>query len=234
MRFPRNGTYPINGSFPNVDPWLAERPTPISRETVAGFTRDTMQQLAPMPAVGTSLLDFVSALGSVVEPVEQVTRRQGSRPGWAAAWDVQRVDAGWLPWVGQFRGLEIAPVSMEVATAVAKARVDILRPPHEEYGTLPAMIRIAKEHLTGTKTVFAVERAGSAYRAVFSTFIDETPDPERLNAELQKQKPAGIILVHSVISRESWLTVRDTHSTWQDVKDTYSTWGEVLADPDKQ
>lgn len=181
-------------------------------------------------AQGYALALYLQALATMLDEVADLSRdSEEGRPGWSQLFDLDTVDAKFLPYVGQFIGVTVPP---ELSAEAQRARIrstDGFR-----RGTPAAIIGAAQQHLTGTQKVYLTERHASAYRLTVATLTSETPDPDAVVRALAEQKPAGLILTHSVIPGGDFDTLRDTHSDFADVTATFANFDELRADPAMQ
>jgi len=156
--------------------------------------------------------------------ISTVVRTRG-RPGWSVVMDPDLIPDKALPWLAQFVGVTIPrgvsePVIMrQLITSVSGFR----------RGSPGAMIAAAQVFLTGQKRVLFREQDGSAYRITVITYAAETPDPVRVLAALQAQKPAGLALFHQVYEGQDYLKLRTDNADYQAVKDNFATYADVRA-----
>jgi hypothetical protein len=76
------------------------------------------------------------------------------------------------------------------------------------------------------------ERPGdNAWQLQVSTAVDQSPDPDRIEAAIIEQKPAGIILSYNTYNSDDFDALRDTHSDFDDITTTFADFTEVATDP---
>lgn len=123
---------------------------------------------------GQPLLALCEAFIGGLQPIEDVIRDTDTHVGWGKIMDPDAAPAEWLPWLAQFVGVRFTDQIPE-----AERRALIKDTPGFRRGT-PAAIRGAVQALlTGDKTVYFVERQGSAYGLSVSTLESETPESDR-------------------------------------------------------
>jgi hypothetical protein len=117
------------------------------------------------------------------------------------------------------------PDSMEAKKQILRDRLSWMR------GTPAAMVAAAQTELTGAKRVVLRERfTGDPWKINVVTFTSETTDPSKVLDKLLSQKPAGIVLTHTVVDGQDYQILLDNHATYSDVLSTYATYGGVLLD----
>lgn len=182
-------------------------------------------------ANGWALAHVCVAIARMLDTVADLSRDDEARgrPGWAIALDPDATPAEWLPWLAQFVGVTV-PVSLPEDAR----RLRIRETDGFKRGTPAAVRGAARQHLTGTGTVYLTERHGSPYLVTVATVAGETPSPAAVNAALQQQKPAGLILTHAVVVGGDFNALRDTHPDFADVTATFSDFDDLRADPTRQ
>jgi hypothetical protein len=159
-------------------------------------------QLAPLAALdaenGYVLRNLIMALNGPIEDVaEWISEDDGTpdgTPGYSRLLDLDRAPAVTLPWLGQMKGIRVTPGLSE-----AEQREEIDRAEGFHRGTIPSMERAAARHLTGTKTVYVLDRVNDdPYQTVIITRTAETPDPALTLADIMRDKKAGELLTHIV------------------------------------
>lgn len=191
--------------------------------------------LAPLAredaAHGYALAQF---MGAAALPLDLPARLALDDPdtdatGWSILWDLDRVPTGFLPWVGQFVGVNVPGYLDAEAQRLRVRETDGFR-----RGSPGAIIGAARQTLTGTGTVYLTERHGSAYRLTVATLTSETPDPAWTLREVEAQTPGGIVVAHELVDGGDFQTLRDTHADFQTVADTFVDFAEVSTNPAKQ
>jgi hypothetical protein len=176
---------------------------------------------------GYALALYLSALARLVDEVADLSRDgEDGRPGWSDLFNPERIPARLLPWLAQFRGVQLPQ-----GLAVEEQRQRIREADGFRRGSPAAMIAAAKRTLTGTQTVYLTERSGSAYALTVATLTSETPDPAATLAALREQKPAGIVLTHALITGGDYGTLLGTHADYAEVLTDFATYADVLANP---
>lgn len=179
---------------------------------------------------------FLSVLARAFDQVADISRDgDDGRPGYARLFNAQDADdcpATFLPFVGQFVGVEMLPGLTE-----AQQRLRIRETDGFKRGTPEAIRGAARQFLVGPSgagddaTVFLNERQGGAYKLGVSTLVSETPDPGAVLRALLEQKPAGILLTYTAIAGGDYATLKGTHTDYADVKAEFADYAELRADP---
>lgn len=177
------------------------------------------------------LLTLCEAIAGRLTQIEDVIRDDSitDDPGWSIVMDVDRAPSEWLGWLAQFAG-----VRLPSGLSDADQRIRIKNTDGFKRGTPTAIVAAVQPFLTGTKTVYLVERHGSAYRLTVATKAAETPSIAAVTAAVLTQKPAGIVLAVTTVLGNDYTTLRDTHTSYTDVKNTFTDYAEVLSNPSKQ
>jgi hypothetical protein len=145
-------------------------------------------------ALGWPLLHFVAAKIGPLEDIAEWTSDTDAGPGYSILLDIDRCPAIALPWLAQFKGVEIPPGLTE-----DEQRAWVRSAEGQHRGTVDALKRAGQRHLTGTKSVRVLERVGgNAYDITCITRTSETPDPVTTKADLTAAKRIGIRLTHIV------------------------------------
>lgn len=175
------------------------------------------------------LLIVVEAWARLLQQVEDIIRDTDEGPGYSIIVDADRAPAEWIPWGMQLNGVRPRSGLTDAAQRARWKSTDGFKA-----GTPGAIVGAAQQYLTGTKTVYLVERHGSRYRFTVTTIDTETPDPAAVLAALKEQKPYGFSMAHAMTTGVNYNALRDTHSDYNEVKALYATYNEVLANPTKQ
>lgn len=158
---------------------------------------------------------FVRALSSMFQQVDDYISPDDTHGIWGRLMDVDMAPDEALPWVALFAGARLAPgLTADQQREVIKEQGALRR------GTVPSMRSALRRHLTGSKFVSVVERDGSVGRITFNTRTSQTPDPDAALESLMEQKPAGLILVHQMISGADYATIKSTYATYADLKNS--------------
>lgn len=204
------------------------------RPVVQPITEDLYARLGPWAARDTAdagwfLLAVAEAVGRQLQPIEDIIRDTDTHVGWGIVMDPNLGPIEWLGWLGQFGGVRLRPGLSDAAQRARVKSTDGMA-----RGTPSAIVAAAQQTLTGTKTVYLVERHGSAYRLTVTTVAAETPNPTQVIADLIEQKPGGIVMVHAMTTGVNYNALRDTHATYNIVKAKFTNYAEVLSNPTKQ
>lgn len=199
--------------------------------------QDAYDSLTPLAYAdeenGWPLAWFVAALALQFDWIYDLVSDTDDGVGWSPVVDVDRCPAFLLPWLAQFVGIRFV-----TGRTVQQQRDEITDRPRWRRGTPAAIISLAKEYLTGTKTVYLVERQGSAYRMALTTLSSETPDLPALVAAVtdpyRGQKPTGVVMHAEPIVGGDYQTLRDTHSDYADVTATFTDYDDIVSDPAQQ
>lgn len=160
---------------------------------------EVAQELAPLLAQdeenGGAGAHFVAVLCSPIEVVAEAVREdEDGRDGFAVFMDLEDCPASALPWLLQFKGVRATPGLSE-----AQAREEGRTAEGLHRGSVPSMVKAAARHLTGTKTVRVLDRAGGdPYATTVITRTSETPDPAVTLADILSDKIIGEIITHIV------------------------------------
>jgi hypothetical protein len=202
---------------------------------------------------GYPLLLFCDALAAMVQPVDDLVRDQGTRPGWSQLLDVQRCPRSALPWLGQFVGVDVDPSLPD-----AQQRTQLTTQSAEARGTPAAIIAAAQRYVTSGATVRLTERDGDPYRltvTVFSqnllgmTYNDvqaayptiaafEAAWPSyssfpasgaELTAAVQAATPAGLVVTVDVGAHATYNDIQAIYPTQAAFQAAFSTYNQVQA-----
>lgn len=179
---------------------------------------------------GYALAHFLQALAIPFDEAADLSRdREDGTIGWGILFDVDRVPAKFLPYVGQFVGIDV-PEHLDDAAK----RIRVRETGNRNRGSAAAIIGAARQRLTGTRTVYLMERHGSPWRFTVATRTSETPNPALVAADVAAQKPAGMKFVHELITGGDYVTLRATHATYDELPGIFATYDELRADPARQ
>jgi hypothetical protein len=177
-----------------------------------------------------ALAHLCAAVARSVDEVADLSRDlpDGS-PGWSQLFDVDGLPEHWLPWAGQLIGVDVPDhIDLTAKRLRIKGTAGFRR------GSIGALKAAATQRLTGNRTVYIFERHGSPYAVTVSTFTSETPDPAGTLRDLNEQKPAGVILTHSLINGGDFNTLRDTHANFNAVTSAFASFDALRANPAAQ
>jgi hypothetical protein len=208
---------------------LPAPPAELAPDTFAGRLYDMLEPLAEQdPQAGWSLLILCNAIGTAYQLVEDWVRDTPDGPGWSLMLDVDRCPSEALPWLGQFAGVRI-PVGV---VDDAQRRAWIKSTDGFSRGTRDAMVAAALATLTGNKRLVFRERDGAsqgyagapeyAYVLTVYSYTAETPNPTATLNALLAQKPGGIRMFYSAVTRQDYQNVKNTNATYTVVVSSFS------------
>ena len=184
---------------------------------------------ADVNMVGQPLRTLANGAISGLQPVEDIIRDTDTHPGWSVILDPDLAPVAWLPWLAQFGGKRIPAGLTEAAQ-----RAYIKGTGGTKRGTPGALVEATRQHLTGTKRVYLVERRGSAYAFAIATMVSETPDTLVTHFDILAQKPAGLVLTYDAITGTDYESLAMTHSSYLDLSLIYPTYLDIPLDPTRQ
>lgn len=207
----------------------------MARPTVSDAAETLYATLGPWARADTArgesedrwdLLEFCEAVCRNLQPIEDIIRDSDDGPGWSVVMDIDRAPVEWFGWLAQFAGVRLIPGLPE-----AEQRARIKSTDGFRRGTPGAIVGAAQQYLTGTKTVFLVERHGSPYRLTVSTLANETPDLTLVQGALKDQKPAGLVMTVTTVQGGDYDSYRDSHSDYTSTAGLWTQYDELLSDP---
>jgi hypothetical protein len=212
----------------------------LPRPVVTEAAEELYARLGPWAAADTErglatgewrLLEMCEGIMGRLQDIREVVFDDidEDHPGWSHVLDVDRAPEEWLGWMAQFAGVRLQQGLDEVTQRARIKSTDGFR-----RGSPGAIVGAAQQYLTGDKTVYLVERHGSPYRLTVTTVAGETPDVASVVAAIKAQKPAGIVMGHTITTEIDYNALRDTHADYDEVADLYVNYNEVLANPVKQ
>jgi hypothetical protein len=177
---------------------------------------------------GYALAHLCAAVARSVDEVADLSRDlDDGSPGWSQLFDVDNLPEHWLAWTGQLIGVDV-PAHIDLAAK----RLRIKGTAGFRRGSIGALKAAATQRLTGNRTVYIFERhGGSPWEVAVSTFTSETPDPAGTLRDLNEQKPAGVILTHTLISGGDFNTLRGTHANFNAVTSAFASFDALRANP---
>jgi hypothetical protein len=180
---------------------------------------------------GWQLLHFCEAAVGQLQPLLDVISDTEDGIGWSIVLDVERAPAAWLPWLGQFVGVTVDPVLDE-----AGQRAQISSLPGTKRGSPGSIAAAAQRYLTGTGTVYLIERHGSPWRLTVAMLTGEAAADIRpqLEAAVRALKPAGIVMAVRYILGSDYDSLRDTHASYDEILTLYTDYNDVLSDPTRR
>lgn len=129
-----------------------------------------------------------------LEIVATLSRDTTNGPGWSALLDLNRCPIEDLPYLAQFRGVQIpGGLSPEAQRAV------ILSQPSAARGRPATIIAAVKQTLSGSQHIALVERDTSPYHATIQVYQVQVVDEALTLAAIAANKPAGLIIDLEII-----------------------------------
>ena len=176
---------------------------------------------------------LVASYSGLFEDVAAIVMPQGSpdvpatyRAGWALPLDVELCPDAWLPYCGQFVGVQVPS-----GTAAVSARAMIEAESGFQAGTVAGIVAAVKQWLTGTQTVTVLERVASdgttadAYHGVVIVLSSEVIDAGQLTAALNAVKPVGT--QWTLILTSSWTLTQLEASVYTPISTTEADFSTV-------
>lgn len=213
----------------------------MSRPAVGTATETLYDALAPLApddeASDWPLLKLCSAIcDPLLQPVDDVVRddEDGTYAGWERVLDPDVAPEDYLVWLGQFVGVTVTPRGTDELAEdfILRAVTQIKDEAGFRRGRPATIAAAARTTLTGTQTVYFIERPGNdAYKLTVATRDSETPDPVLTEKSVRAAKPAGIVLTYDTIVGGDYQTLRDTHTDYTDVRSQFATYSDVRNDP---
>jgi hypothetical protein len=197
-----------------------------ARPTVSDPAELIYEALAPGQTYADEANDWqlLSFCDAAAVPLELVWELAQS--GWEVVFDVDTCPVFALGYLAQFVG-----VTLEPAWSEEQGRTAIREPLGFARGRPASIVAEIQEHLTGSKTVLMDERAGGdAYALTIRTLDSETPDPARVESEILKQKPDGIILDYDSTSSRTFADLDADYASFTAVDTAYDSFEELEAD----
>lgn len=171
---------------------------------------------------------YIRALMVMTEQIQLfVDDQDDGTPGWSIMLDPDTCPVYALPYLAQWVG-ERLPTGL----SEADARAWIQAAPNQWRGTPYSVARAAQRWLTGQRYVQIRERShldgtpDPDYLAV-QTFTSQTPDPDRVLAELRVAVPADIVLDYQVTLGATWEDIHLAYADWDAVQADIPTWSEA-------
>jgi hypothetical protein len=182
----------------------------------------------------SALLMYLGALGTMFQEIEDLASDNSDgpgTPGWSVLLDPANIPSKGLPWLGQLVGVQVNP-----ALTVPQQRSQVKSVNAQARGSFAAFQAAPIPYLTGLQRVLVRERdpaaspTSPAYGISVFTYTSETPNSALVLAALTAVKPAGDILVYTVVAGQSWATLNANYATWNAVKAHYTSWDGVKSD----
>lgn len=198
--------------------------------TIGSVAQDVYDGMEPVLTKDVSLgypaKTYIGSLGLMVQEIDDYTRDgPNGEPGWYVFMDLNLCPEKALDWLGQFRGVRMAP-----NLSAAEKRIKIISVDGFKRGTPGAIASAAAQSLTGSKTVVLHERYGGAWKLRVITYDGETPYPDRVVADILTQKPGGITLDYETLPGQDYQSVFDNYTDYADVDSTYTDYDHLHLD----
>lgn len=151
------------------------------------------------------LLWFVNAIFSQIAPLYDLVSDSETHTGWGKLVDSREVPDWAIGWLAQFLGID---VPLNIDPEIQRER--LLNPSTGwERGTPQAVKAAVRRVLTGSQYVEIYERAGGdPYVFEVRTVASQTPPLQVIIDEVNKVKPAGLIMQHAftqyIAEASSW------------------------------
>lgn len=167
--------------------------------TASTFTEGLLSSMAPWVAQSPDYAGYLTAFGAMFDPVYALVSDQGSpddpanyTAGWSTLLNVETCPTQYLPWLGMFVGVYVAP-----GTADATARALISAKAGFGRGTPAAIVATAQQFLSGTQSCVLQERTAAdgsedAYHFVLVVRPEQVLSVNGLIAAVNLVKPAGV------------------------------------------
>jgi hypothetical protein len=162
-----------------------------------------------------ALRKLCEALCSPLQPVYDLVRERDNQKGWAVLLDPDECPVEFLPYLSQWVGAVLTPGMSE-----EQQRLEVGQPTGWKRGQVPSIELIAKRELTGAKFVIVRPRTPEPGKIYIRTLLSETPNPERVRAELLEHGiPAWELLDYEAIDGVTWIDVASSlkWETWADL-----------------
>lgn len=171
---------------------------------------------------GFALRKVCEAWCAPLQRIYDVVRERDDQKGWAIALDPDEAPVEYLAYLARWVGAIRTP-----GMSVDQQRLEIREPTSWRRGQLPSIALIAQRELTGTGWVSIRPRTPGPGEIYIRTLLSETPDPDRVEAELLEHGiPAWELLdyeaidgvtVTDVAASAKWTTVDDLTAAWSTV-----------------
>jgi hypothetical protein len=153
-----------------------------------GFHRETDE------ANDFALRKICEALCAPMQPVYDLVRERDEQKGWTVLLDPDECPVEFLPYLAQWTGVRPQPSWSE-----EHLRNEIKQPTSWKRGQPEAIRLTAQRTLTGSKLVIMRERTPEPGCLYIRTLLADTPDPERVQQDLEENVPAWILLDYEAI-----------------------------------
>lgn len=174
---------------------------------------------------GWQLLRYVAAIAGPLTEVDDLVRDSVAGPGWSKALDVDRADPQSLAYLAQFVGARLI-----AGLSDTEQRARIRDAEGWRRGTPAAIVQAARSLLTGGQAVLIEERYGDdAYALRVRTYTVQTPDPDAVEAQIRRQKPAGIVLTYETIDGGTYADLTGHSTTYTDLESDFTDYADETA-----
>jgi Phage tail protein (Tail_P2_I) len=212
----------------------------MARPTVSNIAEEMYEGLEPLAYADNlnqwSLLHFCEAFIGKLQQVEDIVRDDQTidAPGWSIVLDVDRAPYVGLPWLGQFVGVT-TPEPMVGETQAqhdARTRAYIRATGGFNRGTPAAVVGAVQQYLTGTKSVFLIERDSSAYHFIVRVRTSQaTVDAATFRRAIDEVKPAGLQYVFEMVPDWTYDELNARAATYNALDAMYSTYNQMEGAP---
>jgi len=182
------------------------------------------------PYMTADLADYANAIGAMFEDVDELVNFLGEEDGWGPLFDANRCPSRALPHLAMYVGER-----MPTGLTEEMQREWVTDHPNTQRGTLGSIVRAAQRSLTGARAVAVVERSGSGHPhpedyIQVRTYVDQTPYPAQVRADLYEVIPADIELDYATATSQTWADLKIAQPLWNNVTATYDSWAEVQSE----
>jgi hypothetical protein len=177
------------------------------------------------PVHTDDLAIYLGALGTIFQEIEDYAADTDDGVGWSILVDLERAPFKGLPWLAQFKGVQI-PIG--VTDAVARQVIE--EAAGWARGTVASVRAIIQQYLTGNKVVIIQERDSSPYHFSVTTYTSESGDAgnqAKIVAAIVSVKPAGLQFTYTVSTGQDYQNIFATYATYQALRDAYTTYQGV-------
>ncbi len=172
--------------------------------------------------LGYPLLWFCYCATVGLARVNSYVRDSDAGPGWSVLFDIDRVPASQLGYLGQFVGVEPTP-----GFSTADQREEIRTVKGFRRGTVGAIQEAGRPTLTGERRVILHERDSSPYHLTVQTYAFETPEPARTLQALLAAKPASLQLSYLTTLAATYGQAEDAFPTYGDAEAAFATYNDA-------
>lgn len=168
------------------------------------------------------------ALATMLDKPAYFARGVEGEPG-AVIFDVDNVDASWLPWLSQFVGDSSA---VQNTTDVATQRALIKAPTNFLRGRPSTFVKVGQTTLTGTKTVLVYQNSPSAPWGInIITFTSETPNPTATKNAFLSVMPAWLVPTIQVLTGGNYTTLAGSHTSYSAMEAAHTHYSDIPTNP---